>query len=90
MRYSTSQQQEMLKEQESSGLTVPQYCLKKGINEKRLYYWRKRMRLQSVSKFAQVVTEPRKEKVTIKLPEGIELQVAVGLLKTVLQELGSK
>ena len=48
------------------------------------------MRVQSVGKFAQVVTEPRGEKITIRLPDGIELQVPVSLLKTVFQELGNK
>ena len=90
MRYSPEEQREILKEQESSGLTIPQYSLKKGISEKRLYYWRKQKRVQSVGKFAQVVTEPKGEKITIRLPDGIELQVPVSLLKTVLQELGNK
>lgn len=90
MRYSTEQQQSVLMEQEKSGLNISQYCKQKGLSDKLVYKWRKRRLEPLGGNFAQVITEPRREKITIRLSDGIELQVPVNLLKTVLQELSNK
>ena len=43
LKYTKSQSQEFLREQEASGLTLPNYCKKHGLPYDRFVYWRRKL-----------------------------------------------
>ena len=84
MRIDTPSKTRLVKEQQASGESVPQFCAARGLKEKQFYVWRQRYGVQPEARFVRVSDDKRVE---LELASGVRLRVAVADLKTVLQAL---
>jgi len=88
---------EQIAQQESSGLSVPQFCKARGIIEQSFYVWRKRLREEGAVRFAVVETRPAQQRAAgeagleLVLARGERLQIGtdvdLALLRRVLEVL---
>jgi transposase-like protein len=62
-------------EQESSGMSVQQFCAEQGLTEQSFYLWRKRLRKEQPVRFALVETAARPQPAT---EPGLELVLTTG------------
>ncbi len=67
---------ERIAQQESSGLSVHQFCVEQRLTEQSFYAWRKRLRKQQPMRFALVETGPAERQPTREA--GLELVLATG------------
>lgn len=83
MRRNISEIVNIVKEQTLSGQSVPEFCLSRGLAEKRFYVWRQRAKAAE-ARFARVQTDRRIE---LELKSGATLKVLADDLKIVLEAL---
>ena len=83
MKLTSSERAELVREQASSGQSVPEFCARRGLREKSFYVWRQRARALE-GQFARIQTDKRIE---IELKGGAILRVALEDLKAVIEAL---
>lgn len=83
MRYSETEIERMIEEQEQSGKSIAEYCAGRGLERKTFYVWRQRAKKGS-GRFVKVGGEKRVE---LELSGGVRLHVAVEDLAVVLGAL---
>ena len=85
MRHSQEVIGKLVKEQQSSGKTVREFCAARGLNPEVFYVWRQRARKGSGG-FVRVETTGER-RVELELSGGVVLRVPLADLKAVLEAL---
>ena len=85
MRHSQEAISKLVKEQQSSGRTVRDFCAARGLNPEVFYVWRQRARKGSAG-FARVEATGER-RIELELPGGEVLRVPLADLKSVLEAL---
>ena len=83
---------ERIGEQESSGMSVQQFCAEQGLTEQSFYLWRKRLRKEQPVRFALVETAARPQPATepgleLVLTTGERLRIGAGVDFTALRKV---
>jgi transposase-like protein len=90
MHYNEEKQELILREQAASGLSMPEFSQRTGIEAKKLYGWRRKFRERAAGKqpgtaeFARVQSG---HSVEITTGSGLKIKVPLESLRAVLKEL---
>ena len=85
-----SEEERLVADQESSGLSISEFCRRRGLPASRLYGMRKRRMARSRREPGQFVRVGIGAIIEVEVSTGLKLRVPLESLRSVLRELGAE